>query len=65
MQVIFVVKEWRNSNLEIVRRDDAADGSFVSGSVFHGSVFLEKEDEENIREFLEKGYYPVLLMNRP
>lgn len=63
MQVMLVVKEWRNSNLEIVKRDNVADGAFSEGSVFYGAVHMEYDDETKLKEEIRQGYFPIVLLN--
>jgi hypothetical protein len=65
MRVILVMKNWRDSNLDETRRDDINEGLFEPGAYFEGEFFLEPEDERAMREALQSGYYPEVILNRP
>lgn len=65
MKVVLVVKQWRDSNLQNAKRDDVADGLFVEGSYFEGKIFLEPEDERDLRKALGEGYYLEAIINKP
>lgn len=65
MRIAIVFKEWRDSNLKEAHRDDMANGLFSPGAIFNGTIFLEKEDEEELLWAMERGYYPVVVLNRP
>ena len=65
MKVAMVLREWRNSNLQVVERDDVSDGLFVEGQTFDGALFLEHEDEVALQDAMREGYYLVMFVNRP
>lgn len=65
MRIVMVVKSWRDSELVETRRDDIQEGMFEPGAFFEGEFFLEPEDEKALREALQGGYYPEVIINRP
>jgi hypothetical protein len=65
MRIVLVMKNWRDSQLQAVRRDDISEGTFEPGAFFEGEIFLEPEDERELRAALLEGFYPEAIINRP
>jgi len=64
--VRLVVERWVDSNLTRVDDSEGDDSEiFPEQSLFDATVTLTPEDGERLYYWIERGYYPVVLINKP
>lgn len=62
MKIKLVFDDWRKEGKSIYKTFQGASLSchdFHPGSTFEGEIKLDKENEEELRDSLKKGYQPV------
>jgi hypothetical protein len=63
----FVFDDWRNDKGESVysteKGVELSLGSFHSGTVFVGDIYLQHDNEQDLRQALAEGYHPVFTIH--
>jgi len=64
--VRIVVERWVDSNLTRVDDSDGDDNEIMPElGLFDGCVLMTPEDGDRLYHWIEQGYYPVVLINKP